>query len=251
MMSSKRELFLLGKKLSHSFSKQFFEGKFKENSFFKNWSYNFYEMHEIVQFNTLKLNPNFTGCNVTVPYKTAIIDYLDEVDFQAQSIGAVNTVVKEKKGNTAIFKGYNTDAGAFLQTLLPFRENIKTALILGNGGASKAVQYVLNTLNIEYKVISRGLENNFDNFQANWITSADLIINCTPLGMFPNDKTCPKIPYQLLTKNHIVYDLVYNPEETVFLKKGKMQGCTIKNGLEMLYLQAEMALQLFLNTTKN
>lgn len=248
-MSSRKELFLLGKNLSHSFSKQFFESKFKNNPSFNNWTYNFYEINNVEQFNLLKLNPNFLGCNVTIPFKSEIISCLDEVDSQARKIGAVNTVVKETQNNKSVFKGYNTDANAFLTTLSSFT-SFKKALVLGNGGASKAVQYVLKELNINYILISRNIENNFDNFQKSWIKEADLVINCTPLGMFPHDETCPPIPYQLLNAKHTLYDLVYNPEETVFLKKGKMQDCTTKNGLEMLYLQAEMALKLFVQAAK-
>ena len=181
-----------------------------------------------------------SGFNVTIPHKESIIPFLDELDPMAQKMGAVNTVLRTKDGR---LKGYNTDAYGFQNSLQPLLEpHHSRALILGNGGAAKAVCYVLKQLGIEYNLISRAKANScltYQDLNKEIMESHKLIINCTPLGTYPNISDYPDIPYEFITREHLLYDLIYNPEETTFLAKGKAKGAAIKNGYEMLVLQAE------------
>jgi shikimate dehydrogenase len=233
---------LVGKNISYSFSKKYFTNKFSEPLFNDNVYENF-DIETIEEFpNVIKNNPDLKGLNVTIPYKQAVIPYLNSLSEKASRIGAVNVIRFTKKGQ---LKGYNSDWYGFKKALQPLlQEHHKKALILGTGGAAKAVAFALDELNIYYAFVSREVSEKtidyslinattFDNFQ--------IIINCTPLGTSPNVKDCPPIPYEFFTSNHIAFDLVYNPEVTEFLKRAKKKGATIKNGKEMLVFQAEKA----------
>lgn len=237
------KLGLIGYPISHSFSKKYFQEKFEKENI-KNYEYDLYPLEKIEDFPLLlQKNPELVGLNVTIPHKQNVISYLDEMDSFAQKIGAVNTI-KIENGKT---KGYNTDYVGFMDSLKTWIGDTTKidALILGTGGASKAVQVALQTLQIPFRLVSRnGDEENilsYNSLNERIIKKYQLIINTTPIGMYPNIEDFPKIPYQYLTQEHFLYDLVYNPEETMFLKKGEKQKSKTKNGLEMLYLQAEAA----------
>ena len=232
---------LLGKNISYSFSRGYFKDKFKQLGL-DNFKYLNFDLKEIKDFkDVLNNNPNIKGLNITIPYKEEIFPFLDKIDATAKKIGAVNTIKFTKRGN---LKGFNTDAFGFENSLLPLlKSNHKKALILGTGGASKAIAFVLKKNNIKFKFVSRNptkkKEISYLDINKELLLETHLIINCTPLGTSPNVKLCPELPYQYLSKNHLLYDLIYNPEVTTFLSKGKEKGATIKNGLEMLQLQAE------------
>lgn len=232
---------LIGKKLSHSFSADFFNKKFEKEKIQN--EYKLFELNSIEEFKDLiKANEGLEGLNVTIPYKEKILPYLDSLSEEAEAIGAVNVIKFIRKDNVLKLKGYNSDCVGFKNSLVPFlNKDIKKALILGTGGASKAVVYVLKNLSIEYTFVSRNPSINdlsYDELSEDIIKDNKLIVNTTPLGMFPNIMDFPSIPYKFLTSNHVCYDLVYNPEETQFLNKSKEYGAKVKNGLEMLYLQA-------------
>ena len=238
---------LIGHPLTHSFSKQYFENKFEKENIV-DCSYNLYDIKNISLYKNVFETPNLIGLNVTIPYKESIIDLLDELDEVAKNIGAVNTI--KFNSNTKKTKGYNTDYFGFKNSLKPFLENIhERALILGTGGASKAVAYVLKELNINCLFVSRtpekGNEIGYNDINEYVIKHHQIIINTTPLGTYPNINDFPNIPYELLTANHLLYDLVYNPEETMFLRKGKEKGAKIINGLQMLKLQAEKSWEIW------
>lgn len=238
---------LIGHPLAHSFSKQYFEKKFKNESI-KNCSYQLFDIDNILDFNTIKDISGLIGLNVTIPYKQEIIKYLDEIEANAKLIGAVNTIRIDPI--TKKTKGFNTDYYGFKKSLKPFLENThERALILGTGGASKAVHYVLKELNIDCLFVARTPEKDneisYQDVNKFVIKHHQLIINTTPLGTYPNIENYPDIDYNNLTSNHLLYDLVYNPEETVFLKKGKEKGCKTINGLQMLKLQAEKSWEIW------
>jgi len=237
---------LIGKSLNHSFSKDYFTNKFEKEGLDAN--YLLCELDSISKVNTI-FAKNWQGLNVTIPYKEQIIPYLNEVDELAATIGAVNTIQVRQKEGKIWLKGYNTDVIGFEQTLRPLLKSHHTqALVLGTGGASKAVIYVLKKLNISYSCVSReaGIDKlSYDELNAEIITTHTLIINTTPLGMFPDIEGYPDIPYSAIGERHLLYDLVYNPKETVFLKKGKDFGANIMNGLNMLQLQAEAAYKIW------
>ena len=228
---------LIGKTLSHSFSKPFFEQKFKKENI-QNAQYQNFELGHIEDFESLK-QKKIDGCNVTIPYKESIIPFLDELSEEAKQIRAVNTI-KHEKGK---WKGHNTDVYGFRESLKYLLDIIpQKALILGTGGASKAVRYVLEQMQIQVHYVSRNKKEKnrmtYQEVSEEIITQHKLIINTTPLGMYPNTESFPELPYHALTETHCVFDLIYNPKETLFLKKAKAQGAKIKNGLEMLKLQA-------------
>ncbi|MGB1206149.1 MAG: shikimate dehydrogenase family protein [Chitinophagales bacterium] len=237
---------LIGYPLSHSFSKAYFTKKFEALGITSKQ----YELFPLANINELSIllaqHKNMVGLNVTIPYKEKIFAFLDEVDEAAAKIGAVNTIKISQNGKT---KGYNTDVYGFEKSLKAMLQtHHQNALILGTGGAAKAVKYVLEKCDIRYKMVSRKPKANefaYEDIDANLLQKYTLIVNTTPLGMSPNIKSCPDLPYQYLTKKHFLYDLVYNPAETTFLKYGKQQGAIIKNGLEMLHLQAEKAWQIW------
>ena len=232
---------LIGKKLGHSFSADFFNEKFKREGIDNR--YYLFEIPSITDFPTLlKENPQLEGLNVTIPYKQEVIPYLDSLSEEASEINAVNVIKFIKEGDKTVLKGYNSDCIGFKESLEPLlHPAIRKGLILGTGGASKAVAYVLNKLGIGYKFVSRNPQPgqfSYEDLDDQVIREHLLIVNTTPLGMYPAIENCPPIPYQFLTKDHICYDLVYNPEQTLFMKLSKEEGATVKNGLEMLYLQA-------------
>lgn len=231
---------LIGYPLSHSFSKKYFQEKFAKEGI-KNFAYELFPLVSITDFPVLLAqNPHLRGLNVTIPYKEAIISYLDELHPTAQAVGAVNTILIQNGKKI----GYNTDCTGFLESLSQWLagEKVPKALILGTGGASKAVQTALASLQIPFVLVSRsGKGIAYEEINADLMQMCRLIVNTSPLGMYPQEDTCPDIPYHLLDSQHFVYDLVYNPQETLFLQKAKKQGAKTKNGLEMLYLQAEAA----------
>lgn len=235
-----RKFGLIGKKLGHSFSKKFFSEKFKNEDI--DAEYELYELENIQQFEELKKDPDLVGLNVTIPYKEEIIPFLDELNPTAQAIGAVNTVKFVRKGDKTLLKGYNTDMIGFKESFTPHLKPIHNkAIILGTGGASKAVRYVLNELGIESKFVSRSPKEgqfSYDELNAEILQEYNIIINCSPIGMFPNIDDAPNIPYQYLNDKNYLYDLIYNPLLTRFCEIGEKQGATIQNGLEMLQGQA-------------
>ena len=235
-----RKFGLIGFPLSHSFSGKYFGQKFL-NEGIQDAEYRLYPIETIDQFPDLinGLGNELIGFNVTIPYKQSVIQYLDALSPEAEKIGAVNTILNfEGK-----LKGYNTDIPGFEQSLLHFIDDqIISALVLGDGGASKAVQYVLNKLHIEFITVSRKYKSGtitYQDLEDVVIEGNRLIINTTPLGMTPHHDECPEINYDLLGDHHYLYDLIYNPSKTIFLSKGEARGCKIQNGLDMLYRQAE------------
>lgn len=234
---------LIGKNISYSFSRNYFKNKFQDEGI-EDVSYENFDIENINEFeNTLKAEPNTKGFNVTIPYKESIIPFLDKLDKKSKAIGAVNTIRITKKGK---FVGYNTDYYGFKKSLKPLlKPHHKKALILGTGGASKAVAFALKSLDIEYHFVSRNASNGVT-YTYDTLTEADtkahqIIINCTPLGTFPDVNVCPDIPYSGVTKDHILFDLIYNPEVSTFLKHGNDKGASTLNGYKMLELQAEKA----------
>ena len=225
---------LIGKTLSHSFSEGYFSDKFHKEDI-NDSEYKNFELKNISEFTDLISKVKLSGLNVTLPYKESVIPFLDKLTPQAKAIGAVNTI--QFKDNKLI--GHNTDTIGFLQSISPLLNERKKALILGNGGASKAIQYALKTLNIEYKIVSRKSSFNYSDIISKTIGYYSIIINTTPLGTHPEIADFPQIPYNELNENHLLFDLIYNPIESVFLRFGKTKNCSIKNGLEMLEIQAE------------
>ncbi len=243
-----RKYGLIGYPLSHSFSPTYFKEKFlKEN--ISNTSYLSYPIADIQQIWNI-LPSDIQGFNVTIPYKEKIIPFLDALDHTAKKIKAVNTVKKENDR----WIGYNTDVYGFKETIQRFigRRKIKEAMVLGNGGAAKAVIYALKNLNIKVHIISRKRGyRGYKNLDRAFICRNKLIINTTPLGMHPHDKKHPDIPYAFIEQKHLLFDLIYNPKKTLFLKRGEENGAFIKNGLEMLHLQAEKSWEIWNSHTKN
>lgn len=239
----KQKIFgLIGKNIGHSFSKRYFTERFA-NDGLEEYSYQNFDIQDIAQFpEVLKSNPNLSGLNVTIPYKQAIIPYLDKLSEKAAIIGAVNTIKFTQSGK---LKGYNTDWHGFKASLEPLLQpHHQKALILGTGGASKAVAFALDQLDILYTFVSRTLADNaigYDRINVTTFDNYQIIINCTPIGMAPDTDACPPLPYEHFSAKHIAYDLIYNPEQTLFLQRAKAQGAATKNGYEMLVLQAQKA----------
>ena len=239
MNDNKKKYALIGKSLSHSFSQKYFTDKFLREEI--SAAYHNVEITEKSELKSL-LAMDFDGFNVTMPYKEVIMDYLDELSPAAREVGAVNTIqVKEGK-----LIGHNTDVFGFQQMIKPFFESQhERALIIGTGGASKAVAYVLENLGVSVIYLSRqpkrANEFGYDDLNENMITLNGIIVNTTPVGMFPAVDSFIELPFEALTTRHLVVDLIYNPEETVFLRKAKEQGAKTINGLTMLHQQAEQA----------
>ena len=236
-MKKSRKFGLIGKNIDYSFSKKYFSEKFKKENL--DCTYSNFDIENISLIESILQKNGISGYNVTIPYKQEIIKFLDEIDEVAKAIGAVNTIKKIDNKNI----GFNTDCIGFEKSLIPLIENKKpdNALILGGGGASKAVKYVLKKFKINYSTVSRKegkSEFIYENLNDVIINRFKMIINCSPVGTFPNINKCPNIPYKHLTKEHILYDLVYNPIESLFLRRGRELGCKTKNGLEMLEIQA-------------
>lgn len=232
---------LIGYPLGHSFSRGYFNQKFADEGIDA-----IYENYEIESIDSLPIvldsNPTLRGLNVTLPYKEKVISYLDYVSSEARAIGAVNVVKVERHGSSVYLRGYNSDVIGFTKSIEPLLENYhKKALVLGTGGASKAVDYGLRSLGLETVLVSRFKRPGtiqYEDITADVVKEYNVIVNCTPVGMYPNSDACPKLPYEALDTHNLLYDVIYNPDETLFMKKGKAQGATVKNGIEMLLLQA-------------
>jgi shikimate dehydrogenase len=240
-MDSDKKLGLIGRNISYSFSKKFFENKFQK-LMLKGYSYSIFDLNEIDEVENLFSTPGLLGFNVTIPYKEKIINYLDELSDEAQKIGAVNCVFIENGKKT----GYNTDAFGFEKTLLLHKKDHHTsALILGAGGAAKAVQYALDKNGISSTTVSRKSEINFDTLDKETVENHKLIIQCTPVGTFPNVEECLEFPFEGLSENHLIIDLIYNPNYTQFIIKASEKGAKTVNGYYMLEQQAEKAWEIW------
>tara|TARA_A200000113_G_scaffold226046_1_gene249895 strand:- start:475 stop:1236 length:762 start_codon:yes stop_codon:yes gene_type:complete len=243
--NGRKRLGLVGKDINYSFSKGYFAKKFEEENITA-YSYENFDLESIDLFPSLLQDSSIMGLNVTIPYKELILPYLDDVQGDAANIGAVNTI-RFDQNRRAI--GFNTDTFGFEKALLEMVSQIpKNALILGTGGASKAVAYVLSKNNISYSYVSRspGTENiSYDALDEIKIATTSLIINCTPLGTFPNVGGAPDIPYEGINNKHLLFDLVYNPPKSKFLKLGEQKGAQIQNGLAMLHYQAERSWEIW------
>ena len=237
---------LIGKDIEYSFSRAYFKKKFEAEDL--PHSYVNFDLKNIDEFpRVIKNTERLKGLNVTIPYKEAVIPFLDKLNKKAKKIGAVNTIKITKKGKLI---GYNTDCYGFTKSVKPFlKPHHKKALILGTGGASKAIIYSLKKLNIDYSYVSRQKSNKveftYQDLDETIISNHQIIINCTPLGTHPNINQCPDIPYDGITNQHLLFDLIYNPEETKFLTIGKLKGATICNGYKMLEFQAEKSWQIW------
>lgn len=232
---------LIGFPLGHSFSKKYFEEKFL-NENLHDCSFELFPLQKIEHCKILfEKNETLQGLAVTIPYKETVIPYLTEITNDVSEIGAVNCIKFIDKKTI----GYNTDVIGFKKSFTPLLKPYHTkALVLGTGGASKAIQFVLKKSGINFLLVSRNriAEKNiisYSDIDENMMKQYSIIINCTPLGMSPNENELPNLPYQFITANHLLYDLIYKPEKTIFLKEGEQRGATIKNGFEMLVLQAE------------
>ena len=231
---------LIGFPLGHSFSKKFFTEKFKQENI--DALYDLYELANLLEFENLLTENELYGLNVTIPYKEKVIQYLDELDDTATEIGAVNVIKFIRKVGSLSLKGYNSDAIGFENSLAPLLKPYhQKALILGTGGASKAIDYTLRKLGITTTFVSRTAKPDsltYDQLNEDILNKNLVIINASPVGTFPHADECPNIPYQFLTDKHLLFDAVYNPAETLFLKKGKEQKAQVLNGEEMLTGQA-------------
>lgn len=232
---------LIGYPLGHSFSIGYHNQRFADEGI--NAKYLNFEIPTIDDLPAvLGKNPELKGLNVTIPYKEKVMQFLDYVSPEARAIGAVNVIRVEHQGKKIVLKGYNSDVIGFTQSIEPMlEEHHKKALILGTGGASKAVSYGLRSLGLETVYVSRYERPNTIQYQSitpDVVQEYNVIVNCTPLGMFPKTEECPALPYEAMDERNILYDLIYNPDETLFMKRGKEHGAEVKNGLEMLLLQA-------------
>ena len=232
---------LIGYPLGHSFSIGYHNQRFADEGI--NAKYLNFEIPSIDDLPAvLSQNPELKGLNVTIPYKEKVIQFLDYVSPEARAIGAVNVIRVEHQGKKITLKGYNSDVIGFTQSIEPLLENYhKKALVLGTGGASKAISYGLKSLGLETVYVSRYERPGtiqYGSITPEVVQEYNVIVNCTPLGMFPKTEECPELPYEAMDEKNILYDLIYNPDETLFMKRGREQGAEVKNGLEMLLLQA-------------
>ena len=232
---------LIGYPLEHSFSRNYFNEKFRNESI--DAEYDNFEIPSIENFKeVLETTPNLRGLNVTIPYKEEVIRYLDELSAEARAIGAVNVIRVTHKGSKTVLKGFNSDVIGFTRSIESMLEPLhRKALILGTGGAAKAVDYGLKSLGLGTLFVSRTARPGvitYNDVTPDLIRSHKVIVNCTPLGMYPHVDSCPPLPYEAMDSHTLLYDLLYNPDETLFMQKGRQQGAIIKNGLEMLLLQA-------------
>lgn len=246
-----RKYGLIGYPLGHSFSKKYFTEKFTAEQI-SNCSYDNYPLENLDGFKDLiSLEDELCGLNVTIPYKSEIIRFLDGIDSEAEEIGAVNVLKIKRSGRQFSLYGFNSDITGIRDSLLPhIGENTPGALVLGTGGSSRAVCYVLKKLGIKVNLVSRDRKPGtilYSDISSAILDSSLLIINTTPLGMYPDIESKPEIDYARLTEKHVLFDLVYNPELTAFLRTGREQGCHIISGLKMLYSQAEKAWEIWNN----
>lgn len=233
---------LIGYPLGHSFSISYFNQKFQDENI--DAVYENYEIPSIDELpEVLSSNPELKGINVTIPYKEKVLPFLDSISPEARAIGAVNVIRVSHKGNKTILKGYNSDVIGFTKSIEPMLDKKlhQKALILGTGGASKAIDYGLRNLGLETVFVSRYERPGtiqYKNITPEVVKEYNVIINCTPIGMYPKTEVCPELPYEAMDSHTILYDLIYNPDETLFMKRGAEYGANVKNGLEMLLLQA-------------
>lgn len=233
---------LIGYPLGHSFSISYFNQKFQDENI--DAVYENYEIPSIDELpEVLSSNPELKGINVTIPYKEKVLPFLDSISPEARAIGAVNVIRVSHKGNKTILKGYNSDVIGFTKSIEPMLDKKlhQKALILGTGGASKAIDYGLRNLGLETVFVSRYERPGtiqYKNITPEVVKEYNVIINCTPIGMYPKTEVCPDLPYEAMDNHTILYDLIYNPDETLFMKRGAEYGANVKNGLEMLLLQA-------------
>lgn len=240
-MEEHLKLGLIGRNISYSFSKNYFEQKFSALKL-ANLSYSIFDLKEISEVEEIFNIENLRGFNVTIPYKEQILPFLNEISPEAAKIGAVNTVLI-KNGKKI---GYNTDAFGFEDTLLSHKNTKqKSALVLGNGGAAKAVKFILEKHGIPYQSVFRKGDVNFENLPEEQVKNHLIIIQCTPVGTFPNVSDCVEFPFEALSAEHLVIDLIYNPAQTEFLKKAAAQKATTVNGENMLKKQAEKAWEIW------
>ncbi len=244
-----RKFGLIGYPLGHSFSKKFFTEKFAREQII-DCSYDNYPLTSLDQFSELILSdPALFGLNITIPYKSEVIKYIDNIDLEASEIGAVNVVKIKRTGGQVKLYGYNSDVTGIMDSLFSsVTPELKNALVLGTGGSSRAVCFVLNRLGLSYTLVSRNRKPGlltYSDLTPDIINKTGLIVNTSPLGMYPDINSKPDINYNLLNEKHILFDLVYNPEITSFLKKGKERGCKIISGLRMLQSQAEKAWEIW------
>tara|TARA_E500000178_G_scaffold466_1_gene542 strand:+ start:5309 stop:6058 length:750 start_codon:yes stop_codon:yes gene_type:complete len=241
---------LIGRNIDYSFSRSYFTHKFNSSEILSNCEYINFDIKTIYNVETVFDQKNLFGLNVTIPYKQDIINYLDGLDNLANEIGAVNTICFENQKKI----GYNTDIIGFKKTLeINNIDNFDRVLILGTGGASKTVEYFCKKNNLSYRIVSRHKKKNYlsyNEINKDILSSTVLIVNCTPLGTFPNVDSSPNLPYNFINDKSIFFDLVYNPEETLFMKKGKKIGCKTINGYQMLKLQADESWDLWQKSIK-
>jgi len=244
-----RKFGLVGYPLGHSFSKKYFTEKFAKESI-SDCSYENFPLESVDEFPELiNSNPDIFGLNVTIPYKTQILKYVDVKEPSIEKIGAVNVLKIKRVHNLITIFGYNSDVTGIRDSIQPhINEKVKNAMILGTGGSSKAVSFALKNLGLALTLVSRDRKPGticYQDINSKILEQTDIIVNTTPLGMFPNPATRPDLNYDLLNERHILFDLVYNPEMTLFLKTGKERGCTIITGLKMLYTQAERSWEIW------
>lgn len=242
---------LIGYPLSHSFSEKYFSEKFQREEI-EDCTYELFPLENIEDVRLLfEVNKDLHGLNVTIPYKETVIQYLDDLDETAEKIGAVNCIKIDEIQKT----GYNTDHAGFRDSIKHLlKKHHKKALILGTGGSSKAIAFALKELGLEFKYVSRAKKENqliYSDLDKSILDEYPVIINCSPAGMFPDLHSCPQIPYQFLSKQNLLFDLIYNPEKTIFMEKGQGKGAVVKNGLEMLRLQAEYAWEIWNKAEEN
>jgi len=242
-----RKFGLIGMPLAQSFSKKYFTAKFENEGI--DACYELFELQDIAEFTALKEHGDLSGMNVTIPYKEKVIPYLDELDNTAAEIGAVNVIQFTRHEGIVKLKGYNSDAIGFDTSFSPFLKPFhRKALILGTGGASKAIDYVLRKKGVETTFVSRTPKPGmltYSQLTQEILADHPVIVNSTPVGTFPKSDACPAIPYEFLTVNHLLFDVVYNPAETLFLKNGRAQGATGINGEAMLIGQAVAAWEIW------
>lgn len=244
---------LIGHPLGHSFSQGYFNNKFNaENINAQYMNFDLEDINELMEL--LSEYPNIYGLNVTIPYKEQVIPFLSSIDDDAKEIGAVNVIkfIRDAAGEITSLRGYNSDAPAFAQTMKPLLNASRTsAMVLGTGGASKAVKHALEKLGIEVHMVSRRKSAStlaYEELTKAMVTQHKIIVNTTPLGMYPHVDECPDFPYRFLTHEHLCYDLIYSPDETLFMKRSKEAGAEVKNGLEMLLLQAFISYEIWNRT---
>lgn len=242
---------LIGHPLGHSFSKNYFNEKFQNEGIDAEYvNFDIPAIDDLIEI--VATNQNLKGLNVTIPYKEQILSKLNSLSDEAKEIGAVNVVKIDYKGHTPVLRGYNSDVVGFMRSIEPLIEtHHKKALVLGTGGAAKAVKYGLRKLGLDVVMVSRTKREGmitYNELTPDMMSEYMVIVNCTPLGMYPHTEECPAIPYEALTPKHLLYDLIYNPDETMFLRKGREQGALTKNGLEMLLLQAFVSWEIWHKT---